>query len=35
MIPGWLASFADLRIANVTLTTWLAYHREHMDLRRA
>jgi hypothetical protein len=26
-MPGWLATFKDLREAGVTLQEWLAYHK--------
>lgn len=27
-MPGWFASFADLRVAGVSLTEWMMYHRK-------
>ena len=29
MIPGWNATFKDLREAGVTLQEWLIYHKGH------
>jgi hypothetical protein len=31
MMPGWNASFKDLREAGVTLQEWLEYHKGHKN----
>jgi hypothetical protein len=31
MIPGWFATFKDLREAGVTLREWLEFHKGHVN----